>query len=478
MSPIAFAVVALAPCLVWRRRLSREALRHVALVFAAVGASWLIHQLLATPGFLHQNGQGPVWIGIALGEHFAHYGPGYQELFAWCRRFGNPDGAVFTAMSIAVAAAALGASGLGRAIGLSRKAALMLSLPLVCDPVLARVGASESYFAVGFALNIAAMLWLAVGARIGSARSGRFVLATAGAGLVICQVARTHPLLWQPAALCPLAVLALPGRRSRRAAQALAALVVVGALVVLTSGGELYRAVRYYRTEMMGVGSSGVIARLGGMAVAYAALGFIRNRLLAGALAAAAIVYTTHVSNVVIEDNPLISAAHDRLFVPALVTCAAAALRGASTSWQNGGGAVLAVVASVYALLQMPIARWRSVDSLETTAALDWRQQVKGQRIAYVGRAGRRVLFLPVYAALGFDDQRIHGTRDANAPIPQYYYRSSLCSSDEGRALCADLESRWTLEPVFERTLPARHSQSWLTYSGPVTVGLFRVQAD
>jgi hypothetical protein len=57
-----------------------------------------------------------------------------------------------------------------------------------------------------------------------------------------------------------------------------------------------------------------------------------------------------------------------------------------------------------------------------------------------------------------------------------FYYRSSLCSTEEGKSACEAFERARTLELVDEKVLPARASHPWQPMgSEPIHVQLHRV---
>ena len=58
-----------------------------------------------------------------------------------------------------------------------------------------------------------------------------------------------------------------------------------------------------------------------------------------------------------------------------------------------------------------------------------------------------------------------------------FYYRSSLCSTDEGRPVCDAIERAHALELVVRHELPARPSMIGMRYDRDVvTVALYRVR--
>jgi hypothetical protein len=97
-----------------------------------------------------------------------------------------------------------------------------------------------------------------------------------------------------------------------------------------------------------------------------------------------------------------------------------------------------------------------------------------------LSRAGQRVFALPLYSttpllASAWDAGQANGQL-AHTPAGTFYYRSSLCATNEGRAACAALERGVRLDVIEEREVPAIASQPWLPLGDrPVVVGLYRI---
>ena len=71
-------------------------------------------------------------------------------------------------------------------------------------------------------------------------------------------------------------------------------------------------------------------------------------------------------------------------------------------------------------------------------------------------------------ARVDLQDRRIHEA--------QFYYRSSLCATAEGREPCRRLEEELRLEQMWEGELPALRSMAYMDYQETtVRVGLYRV---
>jgi len=110
----------------------------------------------------------------------------------------------------------------------------------------------------------------------------------------------------------------------------------------------------------------------------------------------------------------------------------------------------------------------------------------EGARVAYVGRAGPRVLFLPEHLVPGWSCGATSGLRIGQPAMltkglspgeHRYYLRSSLCSSSQGRDLCASVERDAHLTEVATSTFPAIASLKSLSFDAErVEVTLYRVE--
>lgn len=209
----------------------RASLRTAVAPLSLTAATFAGRALLVPEQYFHQNGQGPLWVSHALGEPSA-YGPGYAELFHLAvRHAADPDGALILQQGLLAALVPGAVLAQSRWLGAPLPVALALALGTATSPLLARLARGESYFAAALSLLALASLTLAASWAEPS-RSGGPPRATraapavgaAGAGLLLAQAARLHPLAWLPAALVPLVVgllpeIASPGRRSAAGAE-------------------------------------------------------------------------------------------------------------------------------------------------------------------------------------------------------------------------------------------------------------------
>ncbi len=141
--------------------------------------------------------------------------------------------------------------------------------------------------------------------------------------------------------------------------------------------------------------------------------------------------------------------------------------------------ATAALLLALFAVRGPEVLRGRTTNHEEYQWARRWLGGLPPScRIAYVGFAGRRNLFLPTYVVsppLGVDAiARLDGREaiDMQAVLGEvgctYYVRSSLCSSAEGRPVCADVERQLALDPVARASFAAVPSNRGLPYDREV----------
>jgi hypothetical protein len=177
-----------------RSRPPRDRVLRVGLSLAALSvATYFARALLSEPAFVHQNGQGPLWVSHALCVS-SHYGPGYAEVFGWVTALGGePGSAIFLAQALF---AALGPAFLwiaARSAGARASVAWAAATLLALEPTLARLAQSESYFGISATLLLLCAAILSAGAFRRRPLDPRFLLAVAAAGLLVAQTARIHP---------------------------------------------------------------------------------------------------------------------------------------------------------------------------------------------------------------------------------------------------------------------------------------------
>jgi hypothetical protein len=178
--------------------------------------------------------------------------------------------------------------------------------------------------------------------------------------------------------------------------------------------------------------------------------------------------------------------AYLRLYAPIAVALAAVVLQRLPRSRSQG----LALAAVVLVLALGVSARsWRAwtklpTDALEQEQVRRWRGDLPARsQVAYLERVDRRIVVLPIYKdaprsgptpiilrAQGFVEDLV---RQGSVP---FYVHTSLCSTPEGRPVCAQIERRYRMTKLREVVLPAVPSMIGLGYDvSPVRIALYRV---
>jgi hypothetical protein len=442
-----------------------------AIVAAASFVVALAARLVLGPwGPLHLNGQGALWILrlTAPTDGLPLYGPGYRELFYWIARAGPPDTMVFAANAVCSAACVTLAFVVARQAGLDARRAALVPAAMVLDGVLLRTSATEGYFAsiLLLALLATALLQAAVRRWEYGARTAA-VLWTAAAGLFAVQGARIHPCAWLVVACIPLAAAtALRGSVAARTKAAIAGGAMLAAAMALTSSGALLGAYRFALAHHSVSESPMVLPwlRLALAAAAAAGIAMLaRPRAVALpwavhmlALLATSSVYTGH---------PAWHGGYQSLFLvwPWIGLAAVVPERLASRpTWWLAPAALAAVIA----LAGIRTVRDRTTDQEEYRYTRQWlRGLAPGCRVMYLHRAGLRLATLPEFVAP--DQQRPRFVRLATgAESTQwpafgdaecvYYYRSSLCSTEDGYQACEDVQRQYAMREESSLSLAPR----------------------
>lgn len=454
---------------------------------------WVVGKALFPCAFLHQNGQGPLWVLFGLCTPADGYGPGFREVWGWLLGANpdRPEHALFAGQAILGALwpawAFLGA----RALGASRRVALALAVVVLADPVAARAVHSETYFATTTSLLWPAGVLLVAGATGDSRSKGLFWCAVLGAGLLVAQVARMHPLAYLPCAFVVAPLLTLPGKSRRerivRTAQAglgIAAIVLTGAGAIVLDNMSSSKSASWTDLAFSSPWLMAVPAIVAGGAL-LSLIPLMNRRLgaLWPVLLMAATCIVTIETNLVAVGGVPIEQASFRQYGPAVGLLAACALVGLPSRpvWLRpsltGLGLVLALAwqAQFWQPVQM-----RATDQIEQDLWIDWRSDLGTQNVAYLGRADRRVLYVPLYGACLTDHPRgeiLQADDPGTVPAPNsLYYHSSLCSTVDGQALCQSVEDSLELELMRSAVLPASESMKDLGYlDDDVPVRLYRV---
>ena len=447
---------------------------------ALFAAALALRLALGLWGPLHVNGQGPLWIRGALAEPalLDGYGPGYRELFSLPARLvaAAPDRAIFALNAALSALISPLAFALARALGIDRRRALAPALLLALDAVMIRGAATESYFPALIALTLGAQLLLVLAAREPSrSRARSSLLALAGA-LLAAQAARIHPVGWGPLALTPLVVLAAGPR-----ARSLAARVVVGASAALlvalaiaaTSGlGLLAPFAEVARHGRSHGGLLGPVASMLLLAAALPLLALARPRPCV--IAAGAHLALLLLTRRVYAQSALWQASYDSLYL-ALPLIGLAALVPAGIARARAAPALALAALGLLALRERAAFTPRTTEQREYSwlrsriAALP-----EGCALVHVARAGDRRLFLPDYrppGARAFSVEDAEGALMARARSRCVVYaRTSLCSSEEGRARCDAIEAAGEIgwRELDQASFPAAPSFDALPYDRAV----------
>jgi len=479
----------------WRRRASLGGAM-------ALGAFTL--RALSLPArFFHQNGQGPLWVASVVAPQQPHpYGPGYRALFGCVRWFArDPDRGVFIAQGLLASLSVPCAAFVARRMGARRPLAFALAFAVAIDPILGRLARSESYYGVGASLLFLASALLASSMAAPRLRSAGFLLPVLAAALVIAQHALVHPVGWLAAALSPAVLLLGPGHWRRRVRRTVAAGLVVGLVVAVVAAPSMAAVLRSpFGAQWMGHNPRGFagfagFSRVGHMApaaLALAALAAAGTRSWRRGALLALVLVVSFVALVVADlvgfglSAPWVHQAYLRLYAPVALVLAAAALHRV-TARRPGQLAVavgVALLAAAVSWRMWPAWTRLPTDAREQELARLWRGAIPvSARVGYVERVGRRVLMLPYYRGGpgGGLEPVILRPGEASEDLARvgretFYERTSLCSTREGRAFCAQLEGRYRLAPVREAELPAVPSMAGLGYEAPtVRVGLYRV---
>ena len=439
--------------------------------------------------FFHQNGQGPLWVLFSMCRD-GSYGPGYRELFGWLTQYfsASPDTAIFYLQAILGALWPAWVWVSIRSLGVRPALAWIGAGWVAMDPVLGTIAHSETYYGTALTLMFPATAVLAVGSRLPSERRVKFVVAVVCAGLLISQSARVHPVGWLASAFVPIVVLVGEGKLVARLLWAALAGLGIALVVVLSSGGALWDV---YHGELGTQWSGSVKLRIDGNTllllsslwmVPLLLLSKLRFRALVNGALAFLVVATAMATNMVGIVNEILAVTMPRLFLPAGIAAAAAALREVDLGrWRHGAIVASVLIAgSTTVIHQWGLRDVRFTDQLEQRFLAEVRDQVPEESVViYVGRGEKRVLQLPFYGECTYDSAVAEFCGgDALCPSnPDLYYRSSLCSTEEGQPMCDAIEERWQLEPIETATLPARVSISYLPpyLTDEVTVGLYRI---
>ncbi|MGE3670863.1 MAG: hypothetical protein AB7K71_14445 [Polyangiaceae bacterium] len=466
-----------------RKQLRRSSLLVCAFALAVAFLRWW----LTAPAMFHQNGQGPLWVLLALDRPDAPqiYGPGYTEVCGWLATRLDPELAVYVMNATLFALALPAAFASARGLGLSRGPAWALVGAMALHPLGARLASSESYYATISGLSMLACLAMVLAVQgmhelSTPRRRWLFISGTLAAGVLIAQAARIHPIGWAPLACLGFIPLCAPGPTRRIFIRTA---IICGVIAVLVSVTSLLSMLHVLTGELGQKWLPATTIRWERMAKTLALCGVLwviarRRQALLPALGFCSVLAIMTGSHPVAGASPRIADAVPWLYLPAalacfaawlaqigslarLVCCACAVGAGLGWGWENR---------SNYLTL--------STDALEIRAANSWKHELgAGAYVAYVSRAKQRVLVLPFYDKSEVGSARLADDAQTIATPSFYYYRSSICSTPDGRDLCARIEARLELTPLKEITLPAVASLAHLPLDPqPITVVLFKAK--
>lgn len=481
------------------RRYGRAELARRALPLLGLGGGvFAARRLLVPEAWFHQNGQGPFWIHYALGEP-SSYGPGFAQLFgAAARGSADPDGAVFLAQGVLCALIPGAAFVIARGVGLSRVVAAGAAVAVSLSPLLARLSASESYFASGGALGMAAAAVLAATVREDSDLR-ELAGGAVAAALLIAQAALIHPLCWLAAGMIPLVLLVGEGPLGTRAKLSAGAAAAIAVYVLIFAGPGM-RAVlegplgQQWLAPGGGDGLRSPPLALPGAAALAAVLALAPvpwPRLRRAALGLACLGGLAALSFAINPLGPAAPWVHRAwywLFAGPLLAAGAAVLREGLSLLppddarrprrELAAALLLVVLAGVGYTAASAETRPVPTDVQEALLVRSWRDALPANAVvAHVERAQNQVVALPLYRRAQvrvFVGQPLADLRTVGQNV--YWYRASLCSTARARATCEALEAAYSLRPVHEATLRAVPSMGRMDYDRDVVeVGLYRV---
>ena len=464
----------------------RKAIAWTAAAIASIAIVVLVRRALLPIQFLHQNGQGPLWIQFALEGNARPYGPGWPEVFHWIvRGAARPDTALILAQELAAAVVPLGFFLGARALGLRPAVAAMVAAIVALDPICIRMARSESYLATIFTLlSLAAAALMSCSSPGIQRRSVVRALTFVGAGLLVAQATRIHPLGWVPAAPLPLILLIGRDTWRRRLIDVALATTAIAVVVAATSLAAMLATLHGSLGQTF-LPSAGALVRAHVLAallhVGLASLLFAPRRTRPFALPVLVIVLVleaTSTTGILSAGSSLVDAAYQHCFLPVIAAGAARLLSHERLSARRAG-AILAPLFVLHAVFE-----WRSMktptDAAEQAWCQQWRETLPSNaEVTWLELAGKRVLELPIHGtALPLTTPfRPEGVPQFRGRGPRYYYRGSLCSTPDGAGYCAAFEQTHQLRLIAQRSLPAIASLRWLPLpEGPVVVQLFAVE--
>jgi hypothetical protein len=498
---VASVLLALVAIGATRRLRSTERGRRDSLIFGALFfASLLLRLSFGTFGPHHVNGQGPLWVLAANSDPslLVGYGPGYHELFSWLGDVfpRQQDTAIFVANTVFSALAAPLLFALARLLSLDVRRASLAGAIIAVDSVSIRFSATEAYFPSIITLTLGAAIlfvWSALRMQKGD-RIRSFVLAMLGALLTV-QAARIHPVAWGPLAIGPAYIMASQSHLSKwnpwrwRFGAAFAIVFLVLFSVILTSGRSILSVT--WNVDRLWNAQSGFGT------VSVAALEYVPHLVVFGVLlflsvkprwlllpAIASCVALLATRNVY-SQSAIWIATYDRLWLSAPLLALASMVPDVMFRSRRNRSLLGAAVVLFF------VAGWSTIHD-RTTEQREYSffrnafsSLPNGCRVIHVPRVEKQIVLLPEYAiSSSTNDQRnVIGVsspsevRSLLRPgVCLRYARTSICSSAQGRPVCAAIENEMNLVPLLQQDFPAKPSHIMFTYDRDiVNVGLFDV---
>lgn len=486
-----------------RRLRTTEAGHRDVSIFAGLFLGGFLLRVLFGPfGPHHVNGQGPSWIIAAYLDPtlLTGYGPGYYEIFSLlCQLFPtHQDATVFVANLVFGALAPALLFVLARQCTLDSRRAAWAGAILAVDAVSIRFAATEAYFTPIITLSLGSAIlymWSFACLQRKEARLEGIGFALLGA-LITVQAARIHPVAWGPLALGPSYVLSSRVQPSKLkpwawrlgATCAIAFLVLV--LVGMTSGPILSSSMgnvnRYWTAHsFFDTLARAAIEWVPSLCIAGIILVFLVKPpwLLIPAVASCVALFATR--NIYAQ-SPIWISTYDRLWLSAPILVLVSTVPHALVrSWRTG--TAIAIATLLFFVSGWSTLRDRTTEQLEYSFFRDaFSSWPSGCRVIHVGRVEKRIVALPEYA-IPSSTPTLRSVLSVTSPSEVKpllqpgtclrYAHTSLCTSPEGRPLCAAVENEMHLVPLAEKDFPAKPSHVTSTYDRDIVhVGLFNVQ--
>jgi hypothetical protein len=453
----------------------------------------------------HVNGQGPLWIHVASADptRLAGYGPGYVELFSFlCAMFPrHPDTTIFVLNACFSAIAAPIVYALARKLGLDARRALVAGALTTVDAVALRFGATEAYFPAIITLTLIAYVLFASAAQRSWTKERSEAIGLAFVGALVCtQAAHIHPIAWGPVAIAPLFVAALPaGLKNayprgeewvRRGTRTLAVAMLVVGVLLLTSGHLLALVAGGVREHWDPQAGSVIVMDWAKRLVTYGLPVLILVMVLAKPRGVIVPAIAAFLALVATRDaygqSPIWIASYDRLWMAPVLLLLVALIPQFFARTRRAWVWLALTTVGVF-VAGLPTVYERTTEQLEYAFfRAAFTSLPEGCRVVHLPRVGRRIVMLPEYAMKTLPDARLPVVAVSSADDVRRlqrsepclrYARTSICTSEEGRAACDAVERDLHLVPSVEADLPAKPSHYTSTYDRDVVkIGLFEVR--